>query len=94
MAAVFWQRLASCRTKGELAVVAVIDRARFVFRLADHCREHAQAHAVQSAEVDPFGRFSVEPGPGRHQLMKVGIGVSAVALGSLHRLSVEPCATA
>ena len=71
----------------KLAVVADIDRARFVFRLADHCRERAQTHAVQSAEVDPFGRFSVEPGPGRHQLMKVGIGVSAVALGSLHRLS-------
>src|SRR5262245_11694114 len=44
----------------KLAVVAVIDRARLVLRLADHCRKRAQTHAVQSAEVDPFGRFSVE----------------------------------
>jgi len=46
----------------KLAVIAVIKRARFTVRLANHRRKSAYTGAERFGEVDGLGRLPIEPG--------------------------------
>src|SRR3954447_22097329 len=71
----------------KLAIVLGVDRARLAFRLANHRRELAHTSTECLGEVGVLRRRPLQSGPIGNELVKVGIGVSAVALGGLLRLA-------